>query len=105
MHVNVGVWDKLSRLLILLLSLAGIVILYFWYLPLIQQNQRLRKDILTLDSKIAAEEKLGRHLRATIDAVQNDPQTLERMAREQLGFARPDETIIRFEVPARHTVP
>ena len=40
-----------------------------------------------------------------IDAVQNDPQTLERMAREQLGFARPDETIIRFEVPARHTVP
>ena len=105
MHVNVGVWDKLSRLLILLLSLAGIVILYFWYLPLIQQNQRLRKDILTLDSKIAAEEKAGRQLRATIDAVQNDPQTLERMAREQLGFARPDETIIRFEVPARHTVP
>lgn len=105
MHVNVGVWDKLSRLLILLLSLAGVVILYFWYLPLIQQNQRLRKDILTLDAKIAVEEKTGRQLRSTIDAVQNDPQTLERLAREQLGFARPDETIIRFEVPARHATP
>lgn len=105
MHVNVGVWDKLSRLLILLLSLAGVVILYFWYLPLIQQNQRLRKDILTLDARIVAEEKVGRQLRSAIDAVQNDPQTLERLAREQLGFARADETIIRFEVPARHAAP
>jgi cell division protein FtsB len=32
--------------------------------------------------------------------LQNDPQTVERLAREKLGYAKPDETVIRFEAPA-----
>jgi cell division protein FtsB len=29
--------------------------------------------------------------------LRNDPKTIERLAREKLGYAKPDETIIRFE--------
>ena len=36
-------------------------------------------------------------LKQSIDAVQNDPRTLERLARERLGYARTNEVIIRFE--------
>jgi cell division protein FtsB len=32
-----------------------------------------------------------------VDALSNDPKTVERLAREKLGYARPDETVIHFE--------
>jgi cell division protein FtsB len=96
MQVNV-IWDKLARLVVFLLFIAGLLAVFFWYLPLIQQNQRYRKEILLLDAKIAEQERLGRQLKARTDAVQNDPRTLERLAREKLGWARTNETVIRFE--------
>jgi len=32
--------------------------------------------------------------------LRNDPKTIERLMREKLGYARPDETVVRFEPPA-----
>jgi phage shock protein A len=48
-------------------------------LPLIEQNQRYRKHILSLDMKIQEQEGIARQLKQSIDAVQNDPRTLERL--------------------------
>ena len=42
---------------------------------------------------------VNRELRLEIDSLKSDPKTVERLAREQLGLARPDETVIRFDVP------
>src|SRR5689334_1789818 len=97
MHVNVGIWDKLTRLVLFLLFIAGLLAIFFWYLPLIQQNERYRKEILRLDTAYAEQERIAKQLRTQIDSVQNDPRTLERLAREKLGLARPNETIIHFE--------
>ena len=83
MRVNLGIWDKLTKLVIFLLFVAGIGVVFFWYLPLIQENQRYRKEILALDARIAEQEKLSRHLRAAIDLHQNDSRTIERLAREK----------------------
>ncbi len=101
MNVNLGIWDKLTRLVVFLLFIAGLLGVFFWYLPLIQENQRYRKEIFALDSKIQEQEKLARHLKSSIDSVQNDPKTLERLAREKLGFAKTNETVIRFEAPPK----
>jgi cell division protein FtsB len=101
MHVNLGIWEKLSRLMVFLLFVGGLMVVFLWYLPLIQRNQRYRKEIFVLDSKIAEQEKAARQLRAAIDALQNDPKTLERLAREKLGYARSNETVIRFETSVR----
>lgn len=35
--------------------------------------------------------------RVTLDRLNNDPAYVERVIRERLGYARPDETVIRFE--------
>jgi len=101
MNVNLGIWDKLSRVIIFLLFLAGLLGVFVWYLPLIKQNQRFRRDLLVLETKIHEQERLGRQLRLSIDAVQNDPRTVERLAREKLGLARTNESVIRFEGPKR----
>ena len=97
MKVNLGIWQKLTAAVIFLLFVAGLLSVFFWYLPLIQQNQRYRKEILALDATIQEQERLSRQLKSSIDAVQNDPRTLERLVREKLGYARSNETVIRFQ--------
>jgi cell division protein FtsB len=99
MHVNVGIWDKLSKVVVFLLFVAGIMAVFFWYLPLIKENQRYRKEIFALEARIQEQEKIARQLKASIEAVQKDPRTVERLARERLGLARTNETVIRFEAP------
>jgi cell division protein FtsB len=98
MKVDLGIWDRLSRLIILLLIVAAILGVALWYLPLIRQNEVLRRDILMLEGRIAKELERNRKLSAELEAY-HDPRTLERLARERLNYARPDELVIRFEPP------
>jgi cell division protein FtsB len=100
MNVNLGIWDKLSKLVLFLFFVAAVLIVFLWYLPLIQQNQRYRKEILALDGKIVEGEKHGRQLKASIES-QNDPRTVERLAREKLNWAKTNEMVVRFEQPGK----
>jgi len=99
MKVNLGIWDKLTPVVIFLLFVAGILLVGIWYLPLIKQNERMRREILRLDNLVRKEEETGKQLRASIDSFRYDPKAVERLAREKLGYAKPGETVIRFEEP------
>ena len=59
----------------------------------------MRAENLRLQRELEKESEKSRQLQSQIDALQNDPQTVERLAREKLGYAKPDETVIRFEAP------
>jgi len=100
MNVDLGILGKLTRLVIFLLFVAGILGVAVWYLPLIRQNERMRKETFRLDGEIQKAEENNKHLKAAIDALRHDPKAVERLARERLGFAKAGETIIRFEEPA-----
>ena len=86
MKVDLGIWDKLTRVVIFLLFVAGILLVAVWYLPLIKQNERMRKEILRLDTLIQKEEETGKQLRTSIDALRRDPKAVERLARETIGL-------------------
>jgi cell division protein FtsB len=103
MNVDLGIWAKLSRVVIFLLFLAGILGVAVWYLPLIEHNQQSRKLILELEKRIQAEEERKKQLKAAIDSLQRDPKAVERLARERLGYAKPGETVIHFETPPTNT--
>lgn len=96
-EVNVGIWSKLTRVVIGLLLVAGLLAIAVWYLPLIKHNERMRKEVLRLDGQIAKEEATARELKSSVEALRNDPKAVERLAREKLGYAKPGETVIRFE--------
>lgn len=100
MNVNLGIWDKLTKLVIFLLGVAGLIGLFYCYLPLIQENQRYRRANIQADSETVAEERYGRQLKAAQDSL-NDPRTIERLTREKLGLARTNEMVVRFEQPPR----
>ena len=105
MKVDLGIWDKLTRMVIFLVFVAGILLVAIWYLPLIKQNERYRKEILRLDNLIQKEEKTSQQLRASIDSLRYDPKAVERLARERLGYAKAGETVIRFEEPQTNNAP
>ena len=70
-----------------------------WYLPRIKQNERMRAEILRLQCEVAKEETVAARRKLAIEALRNDPETVERYAREKLGLAKAGEPVIRFEEP------
>ena len=97
MNVDLGIWSKLTKVIVGLVVLAVLLLIGMCYLPLIQENTRMRAEILKLNQQLEAETNKMNQIQAQIDALRNDPKTVERLAREKLGYAKPDETVIRFE--------
>ena len=100
MKVDLGIWGKLTRVVMCLLLIAGVLAVAVWYLPLIRRNERMRKELLRLEAKQEKEKEVNRQYKASIEALQNNPKAVERLARERLSFAKPGETVVRFEQPA-----
>jgi cell division protein FtsB len=96
-NVDNGIWSKLTKIVVGLIVLAVLLLIGMCYLPLIQENTRMRAQILKLDQQLQAEQEKSGQLQAQIDALRNDSKTIERLAREKLGYAKPDETVIWFE--------
>lgn len=96
-----GIWGRLNRIIgfmLVVTCFAGVVV---WYLPLIRNNEAMRKEILRLEAKVAHEEETARRIESSITALRTDPKAVERVAREKLGYVKPGETMIRFEAPPR----
>ncbi len=98
MNAGQSIWDKLFRLVLALLVLAGLLGIFLWYQPVIQENQRMRREKLELEKKIDRELETARKLDAELRALQN-PMTVERLARERLSYAKPGEDVIHFDPP------
>jgi cell division protein FtsB len=97
--VNLGIWSKLTKAAIALIVVAFALLFGMPYLRLLQQNERMRADILRLQTQLQIEEAKSKQLQVQIDELRNDPNAIERLAREKLGYAKPGETVIRFEAP------
>ncbi len=97
--MDLGIWDKLIKAMVILVIIAALLAVAVWYLPLIKQNERMRAEILRLQGEVAKEETVAARRKLAIEALRNDPETVERYAREKLGLAKAGETVIRFEEP------
>lgn len=100
MNVNLGIWGALTKVVVALVVLAILLLIGMCYLPLIHQNERMRSDNLRLENELQLETQTSQELQAEIDALRNDPKTVERLAREKLGYAKSGETVIHFETNA-----
>jgi cell division protein FtsB len=58
--------------------------------------RHLRMQIEGLERDNASLRQQAERLTQTIDRLRNDPDYLERIAREQQGMVRPGETILKF---------
>ncbi len=105
MKANLSIWDYLTRVVIFLLFIAGLLLVAIWYLPLIKQNERMRQEVQRLDTLIQKEEETSRQLRTSIEALRRDPKAVERLARKELSLAKSGEIVVRFEQPQTNHAP
>lgn len=98
-----SIWHRLTRLIMALLVLAAALAIVVWYGPVVRENQRMRAEKFELDQKIAQEvitaKKLDTQLRSFQDPVL-ERTMVERLARERLSYAKPDENVVHFDPPA-----
>jgi len=97
MNVEDSIWDKLTRVVICLLLVAGVVGVGVAYYPRIKENERYRRRVMELELEVQKKMETKKQLSAAIESMNNDPKAVERLAREKLGYAKPGETVIRFE--------
>ena len=91
-----NVWKFIQR--ICLIASVGLVvgIVLRLYLPKIEEQKRLRAQAETLRQDIQREAEQLRQLKRKQEKLQEDPRFIEKIAREDLGYAKPGETIFRF---------
>lgn len=104
MKVDLGIWSKLTKVAVGLVVLAVLLLIGMCYLPVIRQNEQYRRQLLLDQNKIEKEEARSKELQAQVDALLHDSNTVERLTREKLGYAKPDEIVVRFEPPATNAV-
>ncbi|KAB2667620.1 MAG: hypothetical protein DVB31_08005 [Verrucomicrobia bacterium] len=99
--VNLGVLGWLNRLMLWLIGLAIVTLIVLKYVPLIYENERLRREMqVDQDAVHRLETQVNRN-QVRIEALRNDPRTIEREAREQIGLAKPDEQVVTFQTRQR----
>jgi len=59
-----------------------------------QQMETIERDIVTLRARA---EELSR----TVERLRHDPALIEKLAREEFGYVRPDETVLKFPSAGR----
>ena len=102
--VNNGIWDKLTKLVIILIIIAFALLVVIRLLPGTRQKQRMLRDIQSNEVQSNKEEETRKALAASINALRDDPKTVERLARDKFGYAKPGETVVRFEDLATNSV-
>lgn len=98
--VDIGIWSWLTQAVVALIAIAALLLIGMAYLPQIQKNERMRRELERLDTEVRAQKQISDQLALELNALRNDPKTVARLAREKLGYALPDETVVRFETNA-----
>jgi cell division protein FtsB len=99
--VNLGILGWLNRLMLGLIALAVVTLIVLKYVPLIYTNERMRRAMQVDQEVVQRLEMQVNRNQARIEALRNDPRTIERESREQLGLAKPDEQVVTFQTKAR----
>ena len=91
-----NVWKFIQRLCLIAIVALVVGIVLRLYLPKIEEQKRLRAQTEALRQDIQREAEQLRQLKRKQEKLQEDPRFVEKIAREDLNYAKPGETIFRF---------
>ncbi len=67
----------------------------------VQRIREMRREIDAAEAEIAQLRGASQKLTETIDSLRNDPAYIEKLAREERGFVREGDTVLKFPSKAR----
>ena len=89
-------WKFIHRICLILIVALVVAIVLRLFLPLIQRQKELRAKVEEVRLDIQREAEQLRMLKLKQEKLQEDPRFIEKIAREDLGYAKPGETVFRF---------
>lgn len=92
-----NLWKFISRICLLLAVALVVGIVASFFLPQIERQRELRAREAELRQDIQKEAEKLRLLKLKQEKLQEEPRFIEKIAREEIGYAKPGETIFRFE--------
>ncbi|MBT7166207.1 MAG: septum formation initiator family protein [Victivallales bacterium] len=85
---------------LLFILFVGVIGSSFYFLArLYVDNRTLQEKINDTDREVKQQRRDIRDLRAHLEALQNDPKAVERIARKHLRMSRENETVYTFSDP------
>ena len=94
----------MTKLDLLITAIVAIVIFicFFLFVPPVSEIHQLRKNLLQEQQHHQnLEEKVSEFERQIDKIKRNDPEEIERIARDRLGYGREGEEIFQLEVPEK----
>lgn len=89
-------WRNLYRVFLVLAFLLAVVIAVRFFVPKFQEEQRLRRRLEEARADVQRTAETLRQLKLKQERLREDPRYVEKIAREELGYAKPGETVFRF---------
>lgn len=85
---------------------SGAVVLLTLGLAVYGSNQvlrvtHMRREMETMERDIVTLRARAEELSRAVEQLRNDPAYIEKLAREELGYVRPDETVLKFPSAGR----
>lgn len=91
------VWQRLNRVLKVLLVLAAWLVLVSLFAPPYKRLQQARRQIDNLQGQVNAQKMVLARQTREVNLLKTDPTYLETIARDRLDLMKDGETIFRFE--------
>jgi cell division protein FtsB len=77
-------------------AVVGSVVMGAWGVSGALRARTLQHEIEATEREIGAMKAQAARLTETIDRLRNDPAYIEKLAREEHGLVRQDETVLKF---------
>ena len=90
-----NIWIVIFRIAWIVSILVLIGVLGALFSPPVRQFKELEKKQARLEQDIRFQEERIRHIKDKQDRLLNDPRFVEKIAREELGMAKPGETVYK----------
>ena len=91
-----NLWLIIYRLACVIFAIMLVIVIIALFLPKVRQAQERQRKAAVIEEQNRAREKMTKQLRENQEQFVSDPKYVERVAREELGKAKPGETIFRF---------
>ena len=101
-------WVMIYRIGWIALAILVVIAVIAMFIPQISQYNELHRREAAIQEEIRLEEEIIKHLKSQQDKLRTDPRFVEKIAREELGYAKPGETVFHFtddEAPASNRPP
>ena len=91
-----NIWSVIYRFACTTLAILLVLAIARVFMPKIRQARELQRHEQQLVQEIEIDKELVQLLKTKSEKLKNDPRFLERVAREELGLAKPGETVFKF---------